>query len=190
MGSPRTEFGHSQSCIASAALRLRQEFLEWLPVIFVPAIEEALGVAVGKSFVVQGEFGSRAAIREFKLHDGVGAGVPVHRTPGLDDSLTGDQLDLPTCDEATEHGERAAGFRADLCGRCSSGHARFDSVAEFDNALKLFCVGESIVNALGTGCEGDFLMNGFGGVRDGVIGACSSRGWPQDKCAKGDCSAG
>ncbi len=104
----------------------------------------------------------------------VDAGIPVGGTPGLDDAFVGDELDLPADDEAAEGGECAAGFGADLRGWGACGHARLHGVAELDDALELFRVGESFVDALGAGCEEDFLVNGFGGVGDGLTGVCVS----------------
>jgi hypothetical protein len=166
-------------------LRLSQEFFEGLPVVFVPAVEEGLAIAVGETAVIEGEFGAGAAIGEFEFYDRVDAGVPVHGAPGLDDALVRQQFDVPARDDAAKHGEGAADFGADLRWRCSGGHARLHGVAELDDALELFRVGESFVDTLGAGCERDLLVNGFGGVGDGVIGVCVSFCLAEDKCADG-----
>src|SRR5579863_10762573 len=123
----------AKALLVSDTLRLRQEFLERLPVVFVPAGEQVLRVAVGKATVIEGEFGPGAAFGEFEFHDRVGAGVPVFGAPGLYDSLVGNELDLAADDDAAERGEGAAGIAADLCWWCSCGHHRFHGVAEFDD---------------------------------------------------------
>jgi hypothetical protein len=50
-------------------LRLSQEFFEGLPVVFVPAGEQVLRVAVGKTAVIERELGVGAAFGEFEFYD-------------------------------------------------------------------------------------------------------------------------
>ena len=46
----------------------------------------------------------------------------------------------------------------------------FHRAAEQFDLLKLFCVEQRVVEALRTGFENGFLMNGFGVVRETVVG--------------------
>ena len=84
---------------------------------------------------------------------------------------------MPADDEAAEGGECAAGIGADLCRRVACGDERLHGVAEAHDLLESFRVGESLVNALAAGLEGDFLVAGFRGVRNGVVDGCLSLGW-------------
>src|SRR5580700_4189094 len=78
---------------ARRVLGLREKFPEWFPVVFIPAFEEGLGVAVGEAAMVEGECSAGAVVgREFEFYDRVDAGVPVLGAPGLNDAFAGDEL--------------------------------------------------------------------------------------------------
>ena len=130
-----------------------------VPSSFCSTRKEALAIAVWESPVVKNELGSRAAIREFELHNRVDARFPVRRTPSLDNSLIAHKLDLPPHDKAAERRESTTGFRTDFRGRGSRGHACLHGITELHDVLELFSVCEHFVDAFPAGFEIDFLVN-------------------------------
>lgn len=100
---------------------LGEVLFERVPVVFVPAGGEVGIFAGGESGVVEVERGSGGVGMKFEFDNGKDAGVPVGGTPGLDDALAGDELDVAADDESAKKTERAAFMRIDGGGESGEG---------------------------------------------------------------------
>lgn len=91
---------------------------------------------------------SLCALRlEIKTNEGIGAGIPSGRAPGLNDALIGEQFNVATEDPGAKHGEGASGFAVDVGRLVREGR-------------ELFGVEKDGVDASGSGFEIDLLMQG------------------------------
>src|ERR1700733_10968028 len=116
-------------------MQLTQEFLQGLPIVVVPSPFQVVEVSFGKTFVVQDHKRSASRWFELKFCNGIDAGVPMSGPPRLHDSLVRNQLDVPSGDLSSEHGESSARFRVDLrrhTGECG----------------ELLCIQEGLVDTL------------------------------------------
>lgn len=102
-------------------------------------------IAFGKTCVVQDDFGLLAPLFQFKFDERIDAGLPVGGTPGLNDPLSGNQLNVSPHDQATEERKGATRFAIDPGGRTCEGG-------------KLFGIQQGVVNALTARLNIDLLM--------------------------------
>src|ERR1700733_12737780 len=112
-----------------------QELLQRLPIVVVPSPLQVVEIPFGKPFMVQDHKRSPSLRLEHKRSNGIDAGIPMSRPPGLHDSLARNQLDIPSDDLASEHGKSSARFRVDLrrhTGECS----------------ELLCIQKHLIDAL------------------------------------------
>src|SRR5882762_6415350 len=90
------------------SLRCSEEFLQQRPIIFSPAFGQVIVQAVGKTDVIEYQVRSRTLRPEFESGDGVSTFGPGNDSPGLDDSLVRDQLQIPPNNMSFEQRECAA----------------------------------------------------------------------------------
>ena len=98
--------------------------------------------------MVKNDFGTGTLFGEFELHNRVDAGIPIHYTPRLDNSLVRHKLDMAARDVATEKCERATHLPADFSGFVPKRHARLRGPTELNDFVKLSDVGERLIDAL------------------------------------------
>src|SRR5690348_16286904 len=111
--------------------------------------------------MVQDDPCSGAIWLQLEPNDGIVARGPVGRTPGLDDSLVGNDFDVSTHDARTEEREGAASFAVDL-GRAAGEFAELPGIHE------------RFKDAVGACFKLNFLMDGSR-PRTGGLGAGAGR---------------
>ena len=124
-----------------------EEFLEWVPVVVVPAPVEVVVLAGGEAGVVEDQRGLGGAGFELEVNDRVDAGIPMGWPPCLHDPLVEDQFDIAANDEAAELREGSSRRRVN-CG----GHAAEGS--------ELLLVEDGFVEPLRAGMKVDLVMDG------------------------------
>src|SRR6266581_406281 len=149
----------------------REVFLQRLPIILLPSSRQVLCLAIREAGVIEEELSLRTLFLELELRDRIGAGIPAHHAPGLHDTLVRNELDISPHNMPSETRKSASRFRADRR-RSHSPHW-----AELRHVGELLGVGKGLVDALSARLENDFLMDGFGRMRNLVI--CGGCGGPR-----------
>src|SRR6195256_2180846 len=167
----------------------RENLLERLPIVRVPAGRQVLGVPGGEAGMVKDDPGPRVQIQQLEAHERVDATVPVSNPPRLDNQLVRYQFDVPAHDVAPEQDEATSLMRADL-GRLRSLRQLFHDPARPRHLVELAGVGQRLIDALASGGERRLPMYGL--CRTGNLpGRCSpTRPARPRKPAHGDGAAG
>src|SRR5258708_20031915 len=79
-----------------------EKFIEWLPIMQLPSIQEVFRVFLGKSGVSKHQFGARALFREIKPNNGENSGIPVGYPPGLNDAFVRNEFEMASNDASTK----------------------------------------------------------------------------------------
>lgn len=123
--------------------------------MIVPAPVEVIVLAGWKAGVIEGQGCAGSMRAEFKVDDRVDPGVPMGRTPGLDDALVLDQLHVAAHNEPSKQGEGPA-------------RSWVDGGRQPGEGGELLLVQQGDVDALWGGLEFEIVVNG--GAR--LVGGC------------------
>src|ERR1700733_349645 len=140
------------------AWRLRQEFLDRLPIVRFPSRSQAFRFAFWKTRMVKYDLGPRALLHKLEPRNRIDARSPAARSPGLHDSLVRHKLDVSSRYVPAKERERASHFTTDFRGLVSEVHGRQDSTELYD-FVKLLGVSERVVDALPVRLENRLLVN-------------------------------
>src|SRR4029077_20525722 len=125
---------------------LSQKFSQRLPVVRIPSRTEMIKVPLGKSGVIENEFGARVLRFQFNLDQRISPFRKLLRqSPSLHDPPVRNQFNVPSDHQPAKHRERSANLRLDL-GRCP-GERR-----------EILGTEQRLVNALRSGLVIDLLM--------------------------------
>ena len=120
----------------------------------------------GESGVVEDNFCAGGVVDELEFGDRINTRRPVDDSPGLNDALIRDELDVAAEDVPAKEGEGASGSASDLRRRIAKGHAGLHGGAEVNDFVKLLGIEQGLVDALARRFEDGLLMNGFLRTRD------------------------
>lgn len=138
--------------------------------------------------MVKNDSGRGPLGHELEFDNRVNAHGPSAHSPRLDNSLARNEFKVTSGDITTEERKLAAQFPTDLRGLVGSRrqHAGFHDSTELDDPVELLGIGQGLVQALGRGLENNFLVDGFGRVRNCFEGADGNI----DRSSEGERSAG
>src|ERR1700675_3219499 len=151
---------------------LSQQFLERLPIMGFPARRQVLRRALREAGMVKDDLGSSPLLDELEPGNREDTRIPATRTPGLDDSHSGNEFDVPPGDIPPEAHERASLLAAHLRGLDGSRrqHAGLQDATELNDFLKLLRFRKRFVHTLAGRLENWFLVNGFRRMRNFFFG--------------------
>ena len=122
-----------------------------------PSRVEIVVLSLRKTGVIENNECLCTLLFEFKANNGVDARSPSGRTPGLDDALIWDELDIATEDSCAKHGKGTASFRVNIGGLVRE-------------SGELLGIEKDAVDARKGRFENDFLVQGCAGVVGGRRG--------------------
>lgn len=100
-------------------MHLTEVFLEQRPVVGFPTLCKMIAQFLRETLVVENQMSARPVRSQLKPRNRIDAFGPIDDAPCLNDSLIGNEFEVPADDVAVEQRKRSADFAIDL--GCSAG---------------------------------------------------------------------